>query len=168
MKKILIILIFLIFIVIVIISNKKEFNILDISTNIFYNDQYSEEEYYGYLLIPSISLNLGFYGYDSKLNDVELNVEIIKIPVSGSYLLAAHSGIGSKAYFNDLASIAIGDDIYLTIEDNTTHYQVTNIYREIKDGDISISNQSGLLYLTTCDQIVSGYQLVVVATIYNN
>ena len=110
-------------------------------------------------------MNLGFYNYDNPLNDVESNIELIKIPVENSYLIAAHSGTGKKAYFNDLRLLDIGDDIYLDILREEKHYQVTNIYRTIKDGDISISNKSNMIYLTTCDQIFEGYQLVIEGTL---
>ena len=109
---------------------------------------------------PNYRLN-----YDNPLNDVESNIELIKIPVENSYLIAAHSGTGKKAYFNDLRLLDIGDDIYLDILREEKHYQVTNIYRTIKDGDISISNKSNMIYLTTCDQIFEGYQLVIEGTL---
>lgn len=124
-------------------------------------DNYSKEEFYGYLKIPSINMNLGFYNYDSPLNNVEYNIELIEIPIEGSYLIAGHSGVGAKAFFNDLHNLQTGDDIYLDIENNTYHYIVDNIYRVKKTGSINISNAANMLYLTTCDQIVSGYQLVI-------
>ncbi len=162
LKKFIIILVVII-LFIVIFKNNNE--VIEINNNTSINDRYTKEEYYGYLKIPSIDMNLGFYNYDNPLNDVESNIELIKIPVENSYLIAAHSGTGKKAYFNDLRLLDIGDDIYLDILREEKHYQVTNIYRTIKDGDISISNKSNMIYLTTCDQIFEGYQLVIEGTL---
>ena len=124
-------------------------------------DNYSKEEYYGYLKIPSINMNLGFYNYDSPLNNVEYNIELIEIPIEGSYLIAGHSGVGAKAYFNDLAKLNVGDIIYLEIDSMNYTYAVDDIYRVEKTGSINIKNKSDILYLTTCDQVIDGYQLII-------
>lgn len=124
-------------------------------------DSYVKEDYYGYIKIPSIDMNLGFYDYDNPLNDVALNVLWIKIPVSNSYLFAAHSGVGSIAYFNNLRYVSLNDDIYLEFKDKKIHYVVSDIYRIEKSGKINISKREGMIYLTTCDQIIDGYQLVI-------
>ena len=158
LKKIIVILVVIILIIVLFKNDEK---IIEISNDTTINDRYTKEEYYGYLKIPSINMNLGFYDYDNHLNDVESNIELIKIQVENSYLIAAHSGVGDIAYFNDLRALEVGDDIYLEILDEEKHFQVTNIYRTIKDGDISISENSDMIYLTTCDQIVKGYQLVI-------
>ena len=139
-------------------SNNSSSNL--VSNNYSY-DTHATEEYYGYIKIPSINLNVGFYEYDNPLNDVDLNVLWIKIPVSNSYLFAAHSGVGSIAYFNDLHNLSINDDIYLKLSSEIIHFVVSNIYKTKKDGDIAISNKEGMIYLTTCDQIIDGYQLVI-------
>lgn len=110
-------------------------------------------------------MDLGFYDYDNPLNDVEYNIEFIDTHVTDTYLIAAHSGVGKKAYFNDLANLNIGDDIYLELYDNKLHYKVIDITRSIKNGSINISDSSGFLYLTTCDQTIKGYQLTIVASI---
>ena len=153
-----IIIIAIIAVLLIIPKNNKR---VDINNTTGVNDRYNTQEYYGYLKIPSVNLDLGFYNYDHPLNDVAYNIELIEIPVADSYLIAAHSGVGQIAYFNDLHKVLVGDDIYLSIADSTMHYRVSNIYRTIKDGDIAISNKSGMIYLTTCDQIIDGYQLVI-------
>ena len=165
LKKIIFVLVVIILFIVIF---KKEEKIVEIDSSIPVNDRYTKEEYYGYLRIPSIDMNLGFFNYDNPLNDVDLNIELIKIPVENSYLIAAHSGIGEKAYFNDLRYLEIDDDIYLEILGEKKHYQISNIYRTIKDGDISISDKSNMIYLTTCDQIVKGYQLVIEGTLVDD
>ena len=157
-----IVLITLIIVIAIFVSSKELNNSSsEIKNSLLEIDNYSKEEFYGYLKIPSINMNLGFYNYDSSLNNVEYNIELIEIPIQGSYLIAGHSGGGAQAFFNDLHNLQTGDDIYLDIENNTYHYIVDNIYRVKKTGSINISNATNMLYLTTCDQIVSGYQLVI-------
>lgn len=144
-----------------IISRKDESEVRNVYSEQMEYDRYTKEEYYGFLDIPSIDLHAGFYDYDNPLNDVELNIEWIEIPVFNSYFFAAHSGVGKKAYFNSLNTLQTGDDIYLSLENEKLHFQVRNIYRTVKDGDVSISKEEGMIYLTTCDQIIRGYQLVI-------
>lgn len=159
--KLTLIIIFILIIIPLSLSTFSKNSVFNITSTIGENDRYSEKEYYGYLSIPSIDMNLGFYDYESPLNNVEYNIELIKIPVENSYLLAGHSGNGAKALFNGLHKLVVGDDIYLKINDNKTHYIITDIYRVEKVGSIKIKNISGMIYLTTCDQVIKGYQLVI-------
>lgn len=119
--------------------------------------------YIGYLVIPSIDMKLGFYDYDSPLNDVSKNIELIDTGIANTYLIAAHSGTGPLAYFNDLKDVLISDDVYLEYKSNILHYQVIDIKRVKKVGSINIPNEENELILTTCDQIVKGYQLIIIA-----
>ena len=124
-------------------------------------ENYDFKKYYGYLIIPKINMKLGFYYYDSLLNDVAKNIELIKIPVENSYLIAGHSGTGKIAFFNDLKDLIIGDDIYIRFQKKENHYVVSDIKRVIKSGKINISDEENKIYLTTCDQIIDGYQLII-------
>ena len=164
LKKFIVILVVIILIIVLFKNDEK---IIEISNDTAINDRYTKEEYYGYLIIPSININLGFYNYGNPLNDVSKNIELIKIPVKNSYLFAAHSGIGKIAYFNDLDKLKENDIIYLKIKNTTNKYKVAKINRVKKSGDIEITNEENKIYLTTCDQIIEGYQLVVEGTILN-
>lgn len=117
--------------------------------------------FYGYLSVPSINMYLGFYDFVNPLNNVDKNIEYINTGLDNVYLLAGHSGIGKNAYFNDLRYLKIDDDIYLEFENNTLHFKINNIYREIKNGQISIRKDENQVILTTCDQIYKGYQLII-------
>ena len=139
----------------------KEKSVSISSSNGTIYDKYNTNEYIGYLIIPNIDMNLGFYDYESPLNDVEYNIELIKTPIEDTYLLAGHSGTGAKALFNDLHNLTIGANVYLKIDDIQIHYVISDIYRVEKIGSIKLKNIPGMLYLTTCDQIIKGYQLVI-------
>ena len=157
------IIIVIILIIIIIICNKDSKIVSKISNISTDYNEYNKNEYIGYLQIPIIDMNLGFYNYDNPFNDVDYNIEFINTNIAETYLIAGHSGIGEKAYFNDLNKLKENDDIYLKFKDKTNHYKIIDIKSVIKTGKIEISNENNLLYLTTCDQIIDGYQLIITA-----
>jgi LPXTG-site transpeptidase (sortase) family protein len=138
-----------------------------IETNLDYINT-SNLTYYGYLDIPKINMHLGFYNYDNPLNNVNKNIELIKSNIKDTYIIAGHSGTGKVSFFNDLKFLAIDDIIYLSIDNNTSTYKVIDINNTKKNGTISIPNTSNLLILTTCNQILKGYQLTITAKIIAN
>ena len=123
--------------------------------------------YYGYLIIPEVKIKLGFYNLDSKENNVNKNVMLIDSKINNTYILAAHSGSGRLAYFNDLRYLDVDDDIYLMFHNEEKHYKVTNVRKVIKNGKISIKNEENQIILTTCDQIKKGYQLIIEGSLIN-
>ena len=118
-------------------------------------------EYYGYLVIPKVNMKLGFYNVDNEKNNVGENVTLIDTGINNTYLLAAHSGSGPLAYFNDLRYLSVGDKITLIIDGNIMNYEVVNIRNEIKNGKINIKNEKNQVILTTCNQVKKGYQLII-------
>lgn len=122
-------------------------------------------DYYGYLIIPSISMNLGFYYYDDDKNNVNQNVTLIKSNIENTFILAAHSGHGYLAYFNDLRYLKVNDEIILKFKNQENHYRIKRIRNEIKDGSINILNEKNQVILTTCNQVKKGYQLIVEASL---
>lgn len=138
---------------------------ISVSLNTKESDFYT---YLGYLVIPKINMKLGFYDYESKLNDVNKNIELINTGISNTYLIAAHSGTGTLAYFNDLRYLEINDEIYLKFKNKTNKYKIKNISRKIKDGKIKISKEENQIILVTCDQIVKGYNLIIEGKLIKN
>ena len=138
---------------------------ISVSLNTKESDFYT---YLGYLVIPKINMKLGFYDYESKLNDVNKNIELINTGISNTYLIAAHSGTGTLAYFNDLRYLEINDEIYLKFKNKTNKYKIKNISRKIKDGKIKISKEGNQIILVTCDQIVKGYNLIIEGKLIKN
>lgn len=118
-------------------------------------------EYYGYLVIPKVNMKFGFYNVDNEKNNVGENVTLIDTGINNTYLLAAHSGSGPLAYFNDLRYLSVGDIITLIIDGNIMNYEVVNIRNETKNGKINIKNEKNQVILTTCNQVKKGYQLII-------
>lgn len=128
----------------------------------------NKEKYYGYLIVPSINMTYGFYDIDNDLNNVDKNVTLLNSNIKNTYILAAHSGTGYLAYFNDLRYLKKGNKIYLKFENNTNEYEIINIRSEPKTGKIKIKNEENQLILTTCDQIRKGNQLIIEATLIDD
>lgn len=152
MKKI-----WLVFLLLLLMGCKKEIIKDDISLD--------KSNYYGYLIIPTLNMTYGFYDINNKLNDVDKNVTLINSNIENTYILAAHSGTGNLAYFNDLKYLEKDDKIYLKFKDKILKYEIVNIRSEKKNGKIKIKNKENQLILTTCDQVRKGNQLIIEANL---
>ena len=152
MKKI-----WLVFLLLLLMGCKKEIIKDDISLD--------KSNYYGYLIIPTLNMTYGFYEINNKLNDVDKNVTLINSNIENTYILAAHSGTGNLAYFNDLKYLEKNDEIYLKFKDKILKYEIVNIRSEKKNGKIKIKNKENQLILTTCDQVRKGNQLIIEANL---
>ena len=77
-------------------------------------------------------------------------------------IIAAHSGIGPIAYFQELNKLELNDEITLIIENKTYTYKVKDIWEEKKNGYINFNKENKKqLILTTCSPNKEGYQLVI-------
>ena len=77
-------------------------------------------------------------------------------------ILAAHSGTGDIAFFQELDKIELYDEIYLQYNKNEYIYEVIEIWEEKKNGYIHINKEpTKQLILTTCSPNKEGYQLVI-------
>ena len=131
-----------------------------------YNKQYKgfinkvnnlKNGYLAVLEIPKINLKQGFFEYNSSLNDVDKNIEVIetsKMPdVKGSNLiLAAHSGNSNIAYFKHLDLLNIKDEVYIYYNNKKYKYVINDIYDRTKTGYIDIVRDKSKTTITliTC------------------
>lgn len=130
--------------------------------------------YIAVLEIPSISLKRGLVDKNSYANNVSKNIQILKesdMPdvKNGTMYLASHSGTGYISFFRNLDKINESDLVYVYYNNIKYVYKVTNIYEEVKDGDISINKEKNKtrLILTTCSQKHKGNQIVVITELIN-
>lgn len=120
----------------------------------------------GNIYIPKINLYKPLYSPSSNKNNIEENVTILDGTIfpndeSSIIFLAAHSGNGYKAYFDNLKYLDIDDLIYLTYYDKTYTYAVTNIREVDKNGYITGSRTNNHeIILTTCSD-TKGKQLII-------
>lgn len=134
------------------------------------NASYDITQYVGYLSIPKINLNKGFYPKDSPYNDVEKNLLLVKESsypneALGNLIIAAHSGTGWKAFFNDLYKLEVGDYAYVDYNNKKYTYKIDNIYKQNKTGTIAIYRDytKTTLTLVTCTNFDDKTQTVYIA-----
>ena len=166
LKKLLNVLIILIAILlnlsIIKIDNKKE--ILSIDKPIFINNNDNST---GYLKINKINLKEKLYNINSKENNIEQNITILKESIlpdkdNSIMFIAAHSGIGKIAYFEELDELKPNDEIILNINNKTYKYIVKEYWEEKKNGYINVNKESKKqLILTTCSPNKDNYQLII-------
>lgn len=114
-------------------------------------------KYFGVLEIPKIGLKRGFYNTDSKYNNIEYNVTMVKgsqLPDvdKGNLILMAHSGYAYISYFAYLWMLDIGDHAYVTYNGRKYDYQIVDIYNVAKNGMAVIrrNKEKTTLTLLTC------------------
>lgn len=114
-------------------------------------------DYIGYLTIPKINLKKGFLDKRSELNDVEKNILVVEgsnYPdvKNGNLMIAAHSGPGWRAFFNDLYKLSINDIAEVSYKGKKYTYKIVNIYKQQKTGKIAIyrNYEKTTLTLITC------------------
>ena len=132
------------------------------------------EHYIGYLEIPKIGFNRGFYNIESPQNTVESNIQVIKgssMPTkkNGNLIIAGHSGTGWKAFFNDLYQLNVGDQAIVTYKDHKYTYQIEDISKQAKTGTLTIKRNKTKTTLTliTCTNNDSTTQTIYVASLVN-
>ena len=70
----------------------------------------------------------------------------------GNFILASHSGTSSISYFRNLYKLTLGDKVDITYNNKNYTYVITNIYTDLKDGDVAIKRDKSKTTLTliTC------------------
>ncbi len=120
------------------------------------------DEIIGTLTIDKLNLSKKIYNINSSHNNVEENVTILNDDMN-LIVLAAHSGPGYIAFFNDLDKLELNDTVNLTYNNKKLVYKVTNIEEQPKDGTIEINKtDKQRLILTTCSKKDKTKQLVVI------
>ncbi len=137
---------------------------LERNTNTSYISTVSKEEndeIIGTLTIDKLNLSKNIYNINSSHNNVEENVTILNDDIN-LIVLAAHSGPGYIAFFDDLDKLELNDTINLTYNNKNLVYIVTNIEEQTKDGTIEINKtDKQRLILTTCSKKDKNKQLVI-------
>lgn len=124
--------------------------------------------------IPKINLKKGLYDINSKYNNVNYNIQVLKesnMPdvVNGNLILASHNGNSNVSYFNKLYQLELNDVVYIYYYNYKYTYQISNIYEEEKDGSIVIhkDNNKTIIALITCKKGTKDKQLVYIGNLIN-
>ena len=149
-------------------NNSKKIGITNISSNtntsnkVNYLNNNIKEKPIAKLYIDKINLTKDIYDINSPYNNVDENVTILNDD-NNLIVLAAHSGPGSIAYFNDLDQLDLNDKVRLLYNNKETNYKVTKIEEQVKDGTIEINKTNKQrLILTTCSKKDKNKQLVII------
>lgn len=115
--------------------------------------------YIGVLEIPKINLKRGFFSIDSKDNNVNKNIQVIKesdMPdvVNGNLIIASHSGNSYVSFFKDLYKLSNNDTAYIYYNGIKYTYILTGKYDVEKTGEVAIhrDNTKSTLTLITCSK----------------
>lgn len=115
------------------------------------------EHYLAVLKIDKINLERGIYSINSKNNNVNKNIQLLKesnLPdkENGNVIIAGHSGNSYKAYFKNLVKLNNGDEAKIVYNGKTYIYSLSNSYEVEKTGRVEISRNINkqTLTLITC------------------
>lgn len=115
------------------------------------------EHYIGYLEIPKINFNRGFYSKNSEFNNVELNIQVLNDSSypdtkNSNLIIVGHSGDAYNSYFTDLKYLSIEDELVITYKNHKYHYLIKDIYDVEKTGTVNIKRNQykNTLTLITC------------------
>lgn len=116
-----------------------------------------ESYYIGKLEIPSINLSRGFTSINSKYNNVNYNITVIKGSSypdvdKGNFILAGHSGSSYRGYFSKLYKLKVNDYAYVYYNNIKYKYKLEKIYEEEKTGTVRIyrDKDKNTMTLITC------------------
>lgn len=130
-------------------------------------------DYIAVLKIPKINLEKGLVAKDSKYNNINYGIEILKESdspdvINGNVILAAHSGTANISYFKNLDKINIGDEAFIYYQGKTYKYIFSKIYDIEKTGKAAIKrdNNTSTLTLVTCRHNTNK-QIVLIADLHN-
>ena len=140
----------------------------EIKTQTNYNIPYT-----AILEIPKISLKRGVV--DSTKNFKSINYAISVDNSSqypnekGNFILYAHSGNSSIAYFKNLYNVQMNDDVFVYYNGVKYHYIIYEKYNIKKTGKASIikSKEEKYITLITCDQNKKNEQIVILGKLIN-
>lgn len=137
------------------------------------NNSKNKIEYIAVLKIPKINLEKGLVTKDSKYNNINYGVTILKESdspevVNGNVILAAHSGTAYNSYFKDLDKIKVGDGAFIYYNGKTYNYKFVNIYDIDKTGKANIKRDTKVSTLTliTC-RYNTNKQIVLIGNLQN-
>ena len=159
-------------------------NYLKVTSNIETSDKSSTPEsvttpitstfnYSGILEIPKINLKAGFANSDDNFTIINYAIgadpNSIYLSEQGNFILYAHSGNSSIAYFKNLNKVSLNDDIYVYVDGVKYHYQIVEMYNVEKIGTVNVLASETEKYITliTCSRTNKNQQLIVIGKYVN-
>lgn len=128
-------------------------------------------DYTAILEIPNIKLKQGVVNTTKNYNSIKYAISVDKNSdypdKPGNFILYAHSGNSSIAYFKNLYKVNINDKIYVHYNGIKYEYSIINKYNIEKNGKAKIldSKKNHYITLITCNQEMKGYQIVLIGNL---
>lgn len=127
----------------------------------------TSNDYLAVIEIPKISLRRYLYDVNSKQNDVDKNIEVLKnsdMPSvkGGNLILAGHNGNTSVGHFKNLHKLVINDEIIIYYNNIKYVYKVSKIYDVLKTGTVAIKRDKSQNTVTLITCLGNDRQLVVI------
>lgn len=144
-------------------KSQKNSNFTIIETN---EINYQQDQI-GKIIIEKINIDEPLFKIESSENTIEKHVTILKESIfpdqdNSIIFIAAHSGTGKIAYFEQLDQLEKNDIVTLIYQKKEYKYTVKNIWEEKKNGYINVNKEKdNQLILTTCSPTKKNYQLVI-------
>lgn len=129
--------------------------------------------YTAVLEIPSISLKRGVVDSTKNFSSINYAISVDKSSQYpneyGNFIMYAHSGNSSIAYFKNLTKVNINDEVYVYFNGIKYQYVIYEKYDIKKTGKavVKSSNNDKYITLITCNQNKEGYQTVLIGKIFN-
>lgn len=125
----------------------------------------------GYIDIPKINVKLPIYhgDRDKVLEKGVAHIPNTAFPIGGignHSVLSAHTGYPTQVFFDNLDDLVIGDEIKVSVLDETLIYKVTakNIVKPDNISLLSVDDRKDLISLITCYPYgVNSHRLIVTA-----
>lgn len=125
----------------------------------------------GYIDIPKINVKLPIYHGDTDkvLEKGVAHIPNTAFPIGGignHSVLSAHTGYPTQVFFDNLNELSVGDEIKVSVFDETLTYAVTakNIVQPDNISLLSVDDEKDLLSLITCYPYgINSHRLIVTA-----
>ncbi len=121
------------------------------------NVTHTSSNYIALIKIPKINLEKVLCNINSKCNNVNQNIQILKESdypdiENGNFILAGHSGTRYISYFKNLDKLVVGDNVSILFNGYEYRYEIKRIYDIEKTGtaDIVRNQDKTTLTLITC------------------
>lgn len=132
------------------------------------------KEYIGFLEIKKINLKVGLVSKNSKYNNVNRTIEILKPSdypnvTNGNLILASHSGTSKISYFKHLYKLTLNDVASVYYKEYVYHYKIVDIYNVPKTGSLEVkrNSQKTVMTLITCTKDSKTLQTVYILELFS-
>lgn len=127
----------------------------------------TSNDYLAIIEIPKISLRRYLYNINSKENDVDKNIEVLKdsdMPniQGGNLILAGHNGNTAVGHFRNLHKLVLNDEIIIYYNNSKYVYKISKIYDVLKTGSVAIKRDKSKSTITLITCLGNDRQLVVI------